>query len=65
MAIFRIITFLIHAIVEAVASLLSAALTHLLPTLLGFLVLVGFVVAVFTGGGVAALHRRKNPREDR
>ena len=33
MAVFRIITFLIHAIVQAIASLLVAVFTHVVPAL--------------------------------
>ncbi len=62
MAVFRIVTFLIHAIVLAFASLLAAVFTHLLPALLAAVVLLGGALALASCagvGGIAALRRRK------
>ncbi len=61
MAIFRIVTFLIHAIALAFASLLTAVFTHLLPALLVLTVLVAAVLLACScaGMGGIALVRRK------
>jgi hypothetical protein len=61
MAIFRVITFLIHAIVAAMASLLVAVFTHVVPALVAVLAILALIVAVCAScgfGGVAFLRRR-------
>ncbi len=67
MAIFNVITFLIHAIVAAMASLLVAVFTHLLPAVLASIALLALVFAVCTScgiGGLAVLRRRKKRQHD-
>ncbi len=62
MAVFRIVTFLIHAITLAFASLLMAVFTHMVPALLAVVVLLGVIVAVISSagvGGIAFLRRRR------
>lgn len=62
MAVFNIITFLIHAIAGAMASLLGVVFTHLLPALIALAVVVGIVAVVCTScsiGSFALLRRRK------
>ncbi len=62
MAIFRIVTFLIHAIVLAFASLLVAVFTHLVPALLAFTALIAAVVLACSCagvGGIAFVRRRR------
>jgi hypothetical protein len=54
-AIFKIITFLIHAIVQAIASLLLAVFTHLIPALLAVIALLALAVAVCTTCGISGL----------
>jgi len=66
LAIFKIITFLIHAIVQAVASLLMAVFTHVVPALLAVVALLALTVAVCTTcgiGSLAFLRRRKKQGE--
>ncbi len=65
MAIFNLITFFIHAVVEAMASMLRAVFTHLLPASFVAALLVAVVAVVCTScgvGGVALLRRRKRNR---
>ena len=67
MAIFRIITFLIHAIVQAVASLLVAVFTRVEPALVAAAALLALAFAVCAScgvGGIAFIRRRKTGRED-
>ena len=62
MAIFNVITLLIHAMAGAMASLLSAVFSHLLPVLIALAVVVALAFAFCTScgiGGVAFLRRRK------
>ncbi len=61
MAIFRIITFLIHAILGAIASLLASVFTHLVPALIAIAAIVALTMALFAGCGLsgAALLRRR------
>ena len=62
MAVFRIVTFLIHAITLAFASLLTAVFAHMVPALLAAIVLLGVMVAVMSCAGlsgIALLRRRK------
>jgi hypothetical protein len=54
-AIFKIITFLIHAIVQAIASLLVAVFTHLIPALLAVVALLALAAAVCTTCGLSGL----------
>jgi hypothetical protein len=67
MAIFRIITFLIHAIVQAMASLLVAVFTHLVPALLAVIAGLALLAAVCTTCGVGgfAFLRRRNKQGDK
>ncbi len=64
MAILRIVTFLIHAIVVAIASLLMAVFTHVVPALVFFASIVALLVAVCTTCGVSglAVWRRRRDR---
>lgn len=62
MAIFNLITFFIHAVMAAMASMLRAVFTHLLPGLIALAVVVGVAAVVCTScgvGGLALLRRRK------
>lgn len=63
MAIFRIITFLIKAIVEAIASLLVAVFTHVVPALVAVAAIIALIFAVCTtcgiGGGLAFWRKRR------
>ena len=62
MAVFNVITFFIHAIAGAFASLLRAVFTHLLPALVAAVLALGVILAICTScgiGGVALLRRRK------
>ncbi len=61
MAVFRIVTFLIHAIVQAIASLLVAVFTRLVPALVFFGALAALLVAVCAtcGMGSFAVWRRR------
>jgi hypothetical protein len=66
MAIFRVITFLIHAIVAAMASMLGAIFTHLLPGLLAAVVLLAAIAVFCTTcgiGGLASWRRRSKERD--
>ncbi|SEB80710.1 hypothetical protein [Terriglobus roseus] len=65
-AVFKIITFLIHAIVQAIASLLLAVFTHLVPALLAVVALLALLVAVCTTCGVSgfAFLRRRRKQQD-
>ena len=65
MAVFRIVTFLIHAITLAFASLLTAVFTHLLPALAVMAVLVAVTLALLSGAGGVALLRRKRAADRR
>ncbi len=68
MAVFRIVTFLIHAIVQAIASLVVAVFTHVVPAFVaaaGIIVLVFAVCASCGIGGMTFLRRRKVHREER
>jgi hypothetical protein len=65
MAIFRVITFFIHAIVAAMASMLAAVFTHVLPVVLAVAIaLVGLaVICTSCGvGGLAVLRRRSKQK---
>lgn len=65
MAIFNLITFFIHAIVGAMASMLRAVFTHVVPALVVLLAVLAIVALVCTScgvGGFALLRRSK--RED-
>ena len=67
MAVFRIITFLIHAIVLAIASLLVAVFTHVVPALVAVAALLALTFAVCASCGVSSLaflRRRKAERDD-
>ncbi len=66
MAIFNVITFLIHAIVVAMASLLVAVFTHLLPAVVAIAALIALVFAFCTSCGIGgfALLRRRRKRQD-
>lgn len=66
MAIFRLITFFIHAVVAAIASMLAAVFTRLVPAFVAVAVVVGVAVAVCTscGMGSLALRRRRKQGED-
>jgi hypothetical protein len=67
MAVFRIITFLIHAIVQAFASLLVAVFTHVVPAILAVVALLAIVFAVCAScgiGGLTFLRRRKAERDE-
>ena len=62
MAVFQIITFLIHAIVQAIASLLVAVFTHAVPALVAIAALLALVLAICAScgiGGITFLRRRK------
>lgn len=62
MAIVNIITFLIHAIAGAFASLLMAVFKHLVPTAIAIAAAIALVFALCTScgiGGVAMLRRRR------
>ncbi len=66
MAIFNVITFFIHAIAGAIASLLKAVFTHLVPALIAAGAVVGLTVAFCTScgiGGLAFLRRRKRENQ--
>ncbi len=66
MAIFRIVTFLIHVIVQAIASLLVAVFTHVMPALVAGVALVALVIAVCAScgiGGLTFLRRHKTARD--
>jgi hypothetical protein len=68
MAVFRIVTFLIHAIVQAIASLLVAVFTHVVPAFVAIAGLIALVFAVCAScgiGGIRLLRHRKAQREDR
>lgn len=66
LAIFHVITFLIHAIVSAMASLLLAVFTHVLPALIAGAALLALTFAACTSCGVGglALLRRRKKRQD-
>ena len=67
MAVFRIVTFLIHAIVQAIASLLVAVFTHVVPALVAVAALLALIFAVCAScgiGGLTFLRRRKAEREE-
>ena len=67
MAVFRIITFLIHAIVQAIASMLVAVFTHLVPAMVAVGALLALVIAICAScgiGGITFLRRRKAEHED-
>ena len=61
MAVFRVVTFLIHAIALAFASLLTAVLTHIVPALLAIIVPLAVLAILISGAGVggAVLRRRR------
>lgn len=65
MAIFRIITFLIHAIAAAIAGLAVAILTHLVPMLLVGLAGAAAVLLLCTSCGIRGLEffRRRKENE--
>ena len=65
MAIFNIITVLIHAIAGAFASMLGAVFTHLVPALVALAGVLGVAVVVCAScgvGGFALLRRGKRNR---
>jgi hypothetical protein len=62
LAILRVVTLFIHAIVAAMASMLAAVFTHLLPMVLVGVVGLAAVAVVLTSfgiGGVAFLKRKR------
>ena len=64
MAVFRIVTFLIHAI----ASLVVAVFTHVVPAFVAAAGIIALVFAVCAScgiGGMTFLRRRKAQREER
>ncbi len=66
MAIVRVITFFIHAMVAAMASMLAAVFTHLLPGLLAAVVLLGLIAVLCTSCGIGSLafmRRRSKERQ--
>jgi hypothetical protein len=65
-AIFKIITFLIHAIAQAMASLLLSIFTHLLPAILAVIALLALTAAVCTTCGISSLAflRRRGKERD-
>lgn len=66
MEILHVITFLIHAIVGAMASMLGAVFTRLVPALVALAVVLALIFGVCTScglGGAALLRKRK--RQDR
>ncbi|MGI4756534.1 MAG: hypothetical protein ACRYGF_06760 [Janthinobacterium lividum] len=66
MAIFNVVTFLIKAIVGAMASLLVAVFTHVVTAVVAVAAVVALVFAVCTTcsiGGVALLRRRRKSEE--
>jgi hypothetical protein len=66
LAIFKIITFLIHAIVQAIASLLLAVFTHVVPALLAVVALLALAAAVCTTCGIGSLAflRRRGKQDE-
>ena len=64
MAILRVVTFLIHAIVEAFASLLTAVFTHVVPAIVAVVALVALVFAVCTSCGIGGLAFLRKRRKD-
>ncbi len=66
MAIFNVITFLIKAIVGAIASLLVAVFTHVIPAIVAVVAITALIFAAgtsFSIGGLAFLRRRRKQRE--
>jgi hypothetical protein len=62
LAILRVVTLFIHAIVAAMASMLAAVFTHLLPMVLVVVVSIAAIAAALTSfgiGGVAILKRKR------
>jgi hypothetical protein len=66
MAIFRAVTFFIHAIVAAMASMLGAVFKHLLPGLLAIVIVLGAVAVLCASCGIGgvAVFRRRGKRRD-
>jgi len=61
-AVFRIITYLIHAVAAAIASLATIVLSHLLPfILLAAATAIGVVALCTSFGSALLLRRRKTP----
>jgi len=54
MALFRVITFFIHAMVAALASMLTAVFTHVLPAVIATVIVLGAGFAVCTTCGVGS-----------
>lgn len=67
MAVFQIVTFLIHAIVQAIASLLVAVFTHVVPALVAVAALLALALTLCAScgiGGITFLRRRKAERDE-
>ncbi len=61
MALFRAVTFFIHAIVAAMASMLAAVFTHVVPAIAAIALVIGGGFALCTTCGIssfAALRKR-------
>lgn len=68
MAVFQIITFFIHAVAQAIASLLVAVFTHVVPGLIAAAALLAMIFAICAScgiGGFTFFRRRKLAREQR
>ena len=65
MAVFRIVTFLIHAIVQAIASLLVAVFTHVVPAIVACAALLALVFAVCASCGIGGLTLARRRKEER
>jgi hypothetical protein len=55
MAIFRVITFFIHAMVAAMASMLVAVFTHVIPAMVAVIAVVAVGLALCTSCGLSGL----------
>jgi Mg/Co/Ni transporter MgtE len=64
MAIFRVVTFLIHAIVAAIASLLTAIFTHVIPAIVAVAAFIALVFAVCTSCGIGSIAVLRKRRRD-
>ena len=64
MAIFRVVTYFIHAMVAAMASMLSAVFTHVLPAVLAVILIVGAGLALCTTCGFGSLVLRRRGKAD-
>lgn len=66
MALFRAVTFFIHAIVSAMASMLVAVFTHVIPAILAIVLIVGggFALCTTCGLGSFAVLRKRGKTDD-